>query len=102
MERMVTNRLVYFFESKGLFTYFQNGRSTMESVAVLEQEIKKAFVNKEVVVGVFLDIEKAYDSLWKEGLLFKLYDLGVRGRILNWIQDFLKGTPTRPYRPLLL
>ena len=63
MERMVTSRLVYFLESKGHLTEFQNGfrlgRSTMESVAVLDQDVKKAFVNKEAIVGVFLDIEKA-------------------------------------------
>lgn len=61
----------------------------MESVAVLDHDIKKAFNNKEVVVSVFLDIEKAYDSLWKEGLLIKIYDLGVRGRMFSWIKDFL-------------
>ena len=92
MERMVTNRLVYFLESKGHLTEFQNGfrldRSTMELAVALDQDVKKAFVNKEAVVGVFLDIEKAYDSLWKEGLLIKLYDLGVRGRMFNWISDF--------------
>ena len=95
MERMVTNRLVSFLESKGHLTEFQNGfrlgRSTMESVAVLDQDVKKAFVNKETVMGMFLDIEKAYDSLWKEGLLIKLYDLGVRGRMFNWISDFLRA-----------
>ena len=62
----------------------------MESVAVLDQDIRRAFRNKEVVVGVFLDIEKAYDSLWKDGLLIKLYDLGVRGRMFNWVQYFLR------------
>ena len=94
MERMVTNRLVYFLETRGLVVDFQNGfrngRSTMESVAILDQDIRRAFSHKEVVVGVFLDIEKAYDSLWKDGLLIKIYDLGVRGRMFNWIQDFLK------------
>ncbi len=59
-------------ETKGLFVDvqngFRNGRSTMESVAVLDQDIKRAFSNKEVVVSVFLDIEKAYDSL---GLMVK-------------------------------
>ena len=61
----------------------------MESVAVLDQDIKRAFSNKESVVSVFFDIEKAYDSLWKEGLMIKMFDLGVTGRIFNWIRDFL-------------
>lgn len=43
------------------------------------------------MVSVFLDIEKAYGSLWKEGLLFKILDLGIRGRMFNWIIDFLKA-----------
>lgn len=93
MERMVTNRLVYFLETKRLFVDiqngFRNGRSTMDSVAVLDQDIKKAFSNKEIVVSVFLDIEKAYDSLWKEGLMVKKIYLGVRGRMFNWIKNFL-------------
>lgn len=61
----------------------------MESVAVLDRDVKRAFNNKEVVVSVFLDIEKAYDSSWKEGLMIKIYDLGVRGHMFNWIKDFL-------------
>ncbi|XP_059831098.1 uncharacterized protein LOC132396952 [Hypanus sabinus] len=42
------------------------------------------------MVTVFLDIERAYDSLWKDSLLIKLYDAGIRGRMFNWIKDFLK------------
>ena len=41
----------------------------MDGVVLLDAEIKKAMLNKEVVVAVFLDIEKAYDMLWKEGLV---------------------------------
>ena len=40
---------------------------------------------------MFLDIEKAYDSMWKEGLLIKLHDAGVKGRIFYWIKDFLNN-----------
>lgn len=58
----------------------------MDSVLVLDRDIKRALVNKEVVIGVFLDIERAYDMLWKEGLVIKLYDAGIRGRMLNWIK----------------
>ena len=45
--------------------------------------------NKEAVVAVFLEIEKAYDMLWKEGLQIALYDAGIRGRMFNWIMNFL-------------
>jgi hypothetical protein len=41
------------------------------------------------VAVVFFDIEKAYDMMWKEGLLIKLYKMGVGGRVFNWIKNFL-------------
>lgn len=67
MERMVTDRLVHRLEKKGFFSTYQNGfrlgLGTMDSTLVLDDDIKKALVNKEVVVGVFFDIEKAYDML---------------------------------------
>lgn len=94
MERMVTDRLVYMLEKQEFFVPYQSGfrtgRSTMDSVLVLDLDIRRAMANKEVVMSVFLDIEKAYDTVWKEGLMIKLYDAGVRGRMLNWIKDFLK------------
>lgn len=40
---------------------------------------------------MFLDIEKAYDMLWREGLLIALYDAGIRGRMFNWIRNFLSN-----------
>ncbi len=38
---------------------------------------------------VFFDIEKAYDTLWREGLLIKLNKIGIGGRMYNWILDVL-------------
>lgn len=45
-------------------------------------------MNKEVLVGVFFDVEKAYDMLWKQGLLVKLDKIGIKRKMYNWIMDF--------------
>lgn len=66
-------------------------RSTIDSVTVLDQDIKKAIINKEGVIAVFLDIKKPYDSMWKDGLLIKLHDAVVKGRMFYWIKDFLNN-----------
>ena len=46
MEKMVTERLMYFIENRDLFSLnqsgFRKGRNTMDSVLCLESEIRKA------------------------------------------------------------
>ena len=39
--------------------------------------------------AVFLDISKAFDTVWHQGLLAKLEAIGVRGRLLAWFSDYL-------------
>ena len=39
--------------------------------------------------GIFLDISKAFDRVWHEGLLFKLQAYGINGPLLCLIKDFL-------------
>ena len=48
-------------------------------------------MNKEVVAAVFFNVEKAYDMLWREGLMIKLHNAGVEGKMFNWLMDFLRG-----------
>lgn len=74
-------------EIKGLISPcqsgFRAGWNTMDAVLSLEADIRKAQANKEVLVGVLFDIEKAYDMLWKEGLLIKLKCMGIGGKLYN-------------------
>ncbi len=92
MERIITDRMTHYLESNDLFSPYQSGfrkgRSTMDSLLCLESDIRKAQTNREVVIAVFFDVEKAYDMLWKEGLLIKLQRLGIGGKVYNWILDF--------------
>ena len=42
-------------------------------------------------MAVFLDVEKAYDMLWLEGLLIKIHMLGIGGNMFKWVMDFLNN-----------
>ena len=55
----------------------------------LESFIRDAFVKKEHVVAVFFDLEKAYDTTWKHGIMKDLHKLGLKGRLPLFIQNFL-------------
>ena len=41
------------------------------------------------VRGVFLDISKAFDKVWHEGLIYKLQQKGISGELMNILIDFL-------------
>lgn len=95
MEKMINDRMSYIIESKKLIQGYQSGfrrgRGAMDPLVVLEDEIRRAQANREAVVAVFFDIEKAYDMMWKEGLLIKLRTMGFNGRMFNWVREFLTG-----------
>lgn len=95
MEGMINQRLMYYMERKGYISKYQSGfrrgRNTMDPVLCLEHEVRRAQINKESVVVVFFDIEKAYDTMWREGLLIKLRKIEINGRMFNWVKDFLMG-----------
>ena len=41
--------------------------------------------------GVFLDISKAFDKGWHEGLVFKINQNGISGNLLNIFENFLRN-----------
>lgn len=66
---------------------FRVERSTMDPVVCLEHDVRKAQVNPETVAAEFFDIKKAYDMLWKEGLLIKMCLLNIGGKMFNLSKD---------------
>jgi len=55
-------------------------RPTINQLIRLETYIREAFIRREHVVSVFFDLEKAYDTTWKYGILRDLHEAGMRGR----------------------
>ena len=94
LERMINKRLVWYLESNNLITKFQSGfrteRSTNDNLVRLETFIRDAFIKREHVVAVFFDLEKAYDTTWRYGILKDLHNFGLKGRLPNFIKSFLE------------
>ena len=94
MERMINDRLVWFLESNNLISGnqagFRKNYSTYDHLVRLESFIHDAFViKKEHCVTIFFDLEKAYDTTWKYCIMKDLHDIGLRGRLPNFVLNFL-------------
>lgn len=94
-ERLVTTRLTYYLESNHLLNPYQSAyrknRCTLDHLIRLHDHINRNINNKGATIAIFFDFSKAFDMLWKEGLMQKLKTAGIDGRMKNWIEDFLTG-----------
>ena len=83
MEKMVNKQLVFSLEKTNLLYMYQSGFrkgcSSIDHNASLANDMRKSLNNHESLFGVFLDIHKAYDSVWKEGLLYKIQSTRNQG-----------------------
>ena len=53
-------------------------------------EVHKAINNKQFSLSVMIDLEKAFDLVWHQHLLYEMKQLGLRGNVLKFVEDFLK------------
>ena len=93
MERLINTRLMWHLEKEKIITPEQAGfrqcQSTEDQVAFIAQKIEDALQDKKQTITVWLDFEKAYNKVWKEGLKLKLQGCGVRGHMYKWICQYL-------------
>jgi hypothetical protein len=59
------------------------------ALILLVDKIASAIENGEFVVGVFLDFQKAFDTVNHSILLRKLQRYGIRGKAYQWLEDYL-------------
>lgn len=92
-EKIVNRRLMHFLEFHGLLDQrqagFRSGRSTTDQLVALESYVRDAFIHKQHCLAVFFDMEKAYDTTWRYGILRDLHSLGISGNMLNTIESYL-------------
>ena len=95
LERRINTHLIWFLESNGFITNFQCGfrskRSAVDHLVRLETFVREAFIKKKHLTTVFFDLEKAYDTTWKYGIMRDLSDFGLKGRLPHFIDNFLSN-----------
>ena len=100
-EKLIFDSLYAHLVSNNLITKNQSGfvpgDSCTNQLLFLINEIQKAFENSKSleVRAVFLDISKAFDKVWHEGLIFKLRQNGVCGKLLGFFVSYLSNRKQR-------
>ena len=98
-ERLLYNQMFEFFIRNDLISQnqsgFKPGDSCINQLLAITHEIYKSFDACLDVRAVFLDISKAFDKVWHQGLLYKLKQNGISGNLLETLTDFLKDRKQR-------
>ena len=88
-----------FFLNKGLISTnqsgFKPGNSCINQLLSIAHNICKLFDDGNEVRGVFLDISKTFDKVWRDGLIFKLQENGISGNLLKVFKHFLTNRKQR-------
>ena len=99
MERIVNCRLMSYLETGKIISEEQAGfrqfRSTEDQVTYLSQEIEDAFQEKKVLFATWIDLQKAFDKVWTDGLLVKAQRCGIGGKMYSWVSSFLHNRKAR-------
>ena len=93
-ERLIYNSLFEYFIENDLISPnqsgFKPGDSCTNQLISITHEIYQSFDDGFEVRGVFLDISKAFDKVWHNGIIYKLKQNGVVGDLLDTLTNFLK------------
>ena len=93
MLQFVPGQITYALNSNCLIMKHQSGftSSTTNKFLELVNQIHASFDNPKSseVRSVFLDISKAFDNVWHQGLIFKLKQNGINGKSLALLEDYV-------------
>ena len=66
---------------------FKANFSTVDAIFLLNSFIQKQFRDKKQLFCCFIDLQKCFDSIYRNGLWFKLIKQGVTGKVLSLIRS---------------
>ena len=103
IEKLVHKHVFNFFRDNEILTALQSGfvegDSTVNQLVDIYNTFCKAFDDGKEVRAIFFDISKAFDTVWHQGLLYKLQTVGITGSLLLWFTDYLHNRKQRVVLP---
>jgi len=92
-EKVIVHRMQLYLRERGFFNAYQRayleGKEAAEHIYCLGDEIRLAKDNGWTTTAVSLDVEKAFDSVWHDGLRFKLSLIGMPTTLVRLLSSFL-------------
>ncbi len=95
LEKIIRKNIIYHMKINHLFASdqhgFMDGRSCSTNLLTYLDKITQFLDDKESVDIIYMDLQKAFDTVPHKRLLEKLKSYGIGGNILKWIESFLMG-----------
>lgn len=92
-EKVILNRLLSETTSNNILLKEQFGfrryHSTTDQIVRVTENISTSFSWNQCTAAVFLDVSKAFDTVWHDGLIYKMHSFGLSLGITKLIRSFL-------------
>ena len=92
---VLTNRVVTFCNSNTCISDaqfgFKTGCSTVGAIFSLHTLIEHYLNNNKRLYVGFIDLNKCFDSIYRNALWFKLFNSGIQGKVLKIIRDMYQS-----------
>jgi hypothetical protein len=83
----------------GLLTWRNSGYKRMDSTVnqliFITHKIYESLEKGRDFIFLSCDASAAFDRVWHDGLIFKIKQLGIKGKLLAWLTDYLTGRKQR-------
>ena len=87
--------MIDYFETNNLFYHHQYGfrqfHGTEHPILHFCNEINKAKINNKYLLSIFIDLCKAFDTVYTDTLLSKLSNYWIKSTKLQWFRNYLVG-----------
>lgn len=95
LEKVIYKRVFEFCKENNIIPDSQYGfkpkHSTVHVLLKLFEDVSSGFNSDKPTIAVLLDIAKAFDTVWIDGLIYKLIQFNFPDYIVQLMKSYLKG-----------